>query len=231
VDRSLVTFGIAPTEAATGFGYLQLGETLGDGGARVVDQFKEKPDAATAGEYLAAGAERYLWNSGMFVWKASTLMACIERFHPENHAGLSEVAAAWGTSDQAATLARVYPTLAKISVDFAVMEPASTDDAFTVAAVPMPLRWLDVGSWPSFGETREPDADGNVTAGCRSTLLDSRNCLVVGDQPDHLVTTIGLDDVVVIHTGRATLVCKRADAQRIKALHGLVGEQQGDDYL
>ncbi len=166
-DHALVTFGIAPTYAATGFGYLQLGASL-NGNAKVVDVFKEKPDLATAEQYHAAGAEKYLWNSGMFVWKAATLVKAIEQFNPENHAGLTKVAEAWGTPEQEAVLAEVYPTLPKISVDFAVMEPCSTDEAFTVAAVPMPLSWLDVGSWPSFGETREADAQGNVAAECKS---------------------------------------------------------------
>lgn len=234
-DGTLVTFGITPTSPATGFGYLELGEPLPDsasmGQARVVDQFREKPHLETAEEYLAAGADRYLWNSGMFVWKAMTLIDGVAKFHPDNHAGLTKIADAWGTPDQDAVLEAIYPTLNKISVDFAVMEPASTDSEFTVAAVPMPLRWLDVGSWPSYAETLTSDAAGNTTGGCRSTLLDTTNTLVASDDPDHLITTIGLDDVVVIHTAKATLVCRREDAERIKEMHGLVGEQHGDDYL
>ncbi len=234
-DGALVTFGIAPTQPATGFGYLELGAALPEsatlGGARVVDQFKEKPDAATATEYFEAGAEKYLWNSGMFVWKAKTVMDCVEKFHPDNHAGLTKIAEAWGTSEQAAVLEVVYPTLKKISVDFAVMEPASTDPAFTVAAVPMPLTWLDVGSWPSYAETLAPDANGNTTGGCRSTMLDTKNTLVASDVPDHLITTIGLEDIIVIHTAKSTLVCRREDAERIKQMHGMVNEEHGADYL
>lgn len=234
-ENALVTFGIAPTEPATGFGYLQLGDALDDsasfGNARVVDQFKEKPDASTAGDYFSAGADRYLWNSGMFVWKATTLIDCVARFHPENHAGLNKIADAWGSDEQESVLDEVYPTLNKISVDFAVMEPASTDPDFTVAAVPMPLTWLDVGSWPSYADTLTPDDAGNAAGGCRSTFLDSRNVLAVSDDPEHLITTIGLDNIIVIRTATSTLVCRAEDAQRIKELHGLVGEQHGDDYL
>ena len=124
--ETLVTFGIAPTQAATSYGYLELGERLGPA-ARVVERFKEKPDEATARSYFAAGPERYLWNSGMFVWRARTLLECIGRYEPASAAGLARVAEAWGAAEQAAVLAEVYPTLRKISVDFAVMEPASRD--------------------------------------------------------------------------------------------------------
>lgn len=229
--RTLVTFGIAPTHPATGYGYLQLGEAIAEHDAFVVDQFKEKPAADVASTYHAAGADKYLWNSGMFVWRASAVMDAIERFAPENHAGLTEIAAAWGGPDQDQTLNRIFPTLKKISVDFAIMEPASADPDFTVAAVPMPLNWLDVGSWPSFGDTLSPDAQGHRASGGQAIHLDSKNVLTVNDQPGHLITTIGCEDLIVIHTKNATLVCKADQAEAIKKLHGLVGEQAGSDYL
>lgn len=228
-DNVLVTFGIAPTHAATGYGYLQLGEKIGDG--RVVDQFKEKPPADVAEQYVAAGPGKYLWNSGMFVWRAQTMMDCIAKYTPENHAGLQRVADAWNTPQRDAVLSSVYPTLKKISVDFAVMEPASKDPKVTVAAVPMDLSWLDVGSWPAFGETLEKDASGSAVAGCKSVLHESKNVLVVSDDPQHLVATIGCEDLIVIHTPKATLVCRAADAEKIKQLHGEVGSRYGADWL
>ena len=151
----LVTFGIAPTQAATGYGYLELGEPLTPS-AQVVERFKEKPDEAAAKIYFAAGPQRYLWNSGMFVWRARTLLDCVGRYEPASAAELVRVADAWGGANQAAVLQDVYPKLRKVSVDFAVMEPASRDPAFRVAAVPMPLEWLDVGSWPMFAEACPP---------------------------------------------------------------------------
>ena len=197
----------------------------------MVDQFKEKPAADVAATYHAAGPDKYLWNSGMFVWRASAVMEAIARFAPENHAGLSEIAAAWGGPEQDATLHRVFPGLKKISVDFAIMEPASADPDFTVAAVPMPLNWLDVGSWPSFGDTLTPDAAGHRASGGKALHLDSTNVLTVNDQPGHLITTIGCDDLIVIHTKNATLVCRADQAEAIKTLHGLVGERAGAEYL
>ncbi len=150
--QALVTFGVAPTGAVTGYGYLELGESFdasdGPAVARRVRQFREKPDRPMAQQYFKAGPERFLWNSGMFVWRAGTLLECIRRYAPQNYAGLARIADAWDTPCRQAVLDEVYPTLPKISVDFAVMEPASRDTAVAVVAIPMPLRWLDVGSWP-----------------------------------------------------------------------------------
>jgi len=231
--NTLVTFGIAPTRAATGFGYLQLGERIeGDfGGARLVDQFREKPDAATAERYLDAGPENYLWNSGMFVWKAATLMRCIEKFAPANHAGLKRIAEHYDTPRQQDVLSEVYPTLEKISVDFAVMEPASRDDEAAVAAVPMPLEWLDVGSWPSYAATCDRDEAGNAIAAERTSMIDTENTLVASSEPGHLIATIGVKDLVIVHTPDATLICHRDQAERIKELHGKVKAEQGEFYI
>ncbi len=226
--ETLVTFGIAPTIAATGYGYLQLGNLIDDS-ARLVEQFKEKPDAGAAGEYFKAGAEKYLWNSGMFVWRASTLLDCIGRYEPENHAGIAKIAAAWKTSQRDAVLNETFPKLKKVSVDFAVMEPASRDAKVRVAAIPMPLKWLDVGSWPMFAETCPQDEQGNALGTNRTLLLDTRNTLVASNDPGHLITTIGCEDLIIIHTPDATLVCKRDSAEAIKELQRQVGERFGGE--
>ena len=228
--NTLVTFGIAPTAAATGYGYLQLGKAI-DESARVVEQFKEKPDTAIAQQYFAAGAQRYLWNSGMFVWRASTLLDCIRRYHPDNHTGLARIGAAWPTPQRDAVLADIFPTLKKISVDFAVMEPASRDPQVRVAAVPMPLKWLDVGSWPFFAETCPKDANDNAVGAARSLLLDSHRTLVASNDPKHLIATIGCDDLIIIHTPDATLVCRADQAEAIKELHKQVGEKFGKEMV
>ncbi len=228
--ETLVTFGIAPTQAATGYGYLELGESLGPT-ARVVQQFKEKPDEVTAQNYFAAGPDRYLWNSGMFVWRAQTLLDCIRRFEPASAAGLARVATAWGGADQAVVLSSVYPMLRKVSVDFAVMEPASRDANFRVAAVPMPLEWLDIGSWPMFAETCPRDEQGNALAAERHVLVDSQRTLVASSDPAHVIATIGCEDLLIIHTPDATLVCRADRAEDIKKVYGLVGERFGMEYL
>lgn len=233
--NTLVTFGIAPTHAATGYGYLQLGDRLGEAGFEV-SEFKEKPDAATAARYFAAGSEKYLWNSGMFVWSADAVLAAARRFAPVQTAAIEAVAEAWGSDAYGPAIADAYPALEKISVDFAIMEPASADADFRVAAVPMPLSWLDVGSWPSFAETLAPDAAGNTVSGAgpehrAAVLMDATNNLVVSDDPDHCVALLGVSDLIVVRTGKSTLVCHKDHAESIKALQKQVAERLGDGHV
>jgi len=229
-ENRLITFGIEPTEPATGYGYLQLGRSLDSGDGAAVERFKEKPDAETAKQYYSAGADHYLWNSGMFVWQAKALRQRIERFAPENHAGLQQAVGAWqrGERDR---LAEVYPTLPKTSVDYAIMESAAEDADTEVLAVPMPVQWLDVGSWPAFAQARDKDPAGNVAEAKRYLLKNSTNCVVASSDHDHLVATLGCENLIVVHTPKATLVCHADHAQDIKALHEQVATEFGDDYL
>jgi mannose-1-phosphate guanylyltransferase len=225
----LVTFGIEPTFASTGFGYLQLGETIEEG-ARVVARFKEKPEAATAQAYFEAGPRRFLWNSGMFVWRASTLMDAIRRYAPENYEGLMRIARHWDGPQAEREVAEVYPSLPKISVDYAVMEPASRDASLRVAAVPMPLQWLDVGSWATFAKTLPVDAQGNAVAAERHLLEETRNTLVLSTDPEHLVAALGCEGLIVIHTPDATLVCRSDQAEFVKELQQNVAKLFGEEY-
>ena len=225
----LVTFSIKPTYAATGFGYVERGAGISgvagaEGYAFKVARFVEKPNAEKAAEYVQSG--RFGWNSGMFVWKASTVMECIRRFKPENHAGLVKIQQAWGTKDQQRVLAEVYPALPKVSVDYAIMEPASTDKQVHVATVLMDLQWLDVGSWPSYGETLAADAQGNRIGGSlaadKAVVVQGGNNLVVSSEAGHTIALLGCEDLIVVHTPDATLVMPRAKAEELKALHGVV---------
>jgi mannose-1-phosphate guanylyltransferase len=230
LPETLVTFGITPTGPATAYGYLELGPSI-DGTARVVKQFHEKPAQLVAEEYFRQGAERYLWNSGMFVWRAATLLDCIRRYEPDVYQGLAEVAAAWDTPRREAVLVRVYPALKKISVDFAVMEPASRDRAVRVVGIPMRLRWLDIGSWPAFADTCRRDDRGNALAARQHLLHETDDCLVVSDDPEHLVAMIGCRDLVVIHTQQATLICRADMAEKIKEVHKQVEARFGQGYV
>jgi mannose-1-phosphate guanylyltransferase len=221
----LITFGITPTFAATGYGYLQRGEELpGLAGVFRVKAFKEKPKEELAKQYAAS--KEYAWNSGMFVWKAKTILAEIQQHLPENYAGLMKIQDAWDMPRQHEVLRAVYPTLPKISIDFGVMEKAPH-----VATVAMPIKWLDVGSWPSFGETLSPDPAGNRTAGAKTVHLGSKNVLVVGEEPGHVVATIGCEDLIVIHTPRATLVCPAKEAEKIKQIVAEVEKNAGKEFV
>jgi mannose-1-phosphate guanylyltransferase len=227
---TLVTFGIRPTYAATGYGYVAMGQPVaGLEETWTVERFVEKPDRETAATYLASG--RFAWNSGMFVWRAAALLDCIRRYRPQVHAGLLQIAAAWGTDRQQEVLNEVFPTLEKISVDFGVMEQAARDDQVQVVTVPMPVRWLDVGGWLAYGETLTADESGNRCATEKTLLLDSRDNLVISTDPDHLIATIGVQDLVVVHSADATLICPRACAEQIKQLHEAIGRQFGDRYV
>ena len=220
---ALVTFGVVPDKAATGFGYLELGEPL-PGGGHVVSSFREKPSLSVASDFLAAGPSRYLWNSGMFVWQAATLLRAVDAFVPQSAPALRAMGAAYGTADWDALARDAWPTLAKLSIDYGVMEPASTSTDFTVAALPLAARWLDVGSWPAYGEAIGADADGNMVGAARAVLLASHGNVVASSDPDHLVTLVGCQGLVVVHTPTATLVMPAADAQRVKELHARVAE-------
>jgi mannose-1-phosphate guanylyltransferase len=230
----LVTFAIKPTYAATGFGYVERGaplqvEGVGEPVYRV-QRFVEKPDLPRAKAYVESGF--FSWNSGMFVWKAATFLAALKRFKPESYAGLKLIQDAWGTPAQQQVLAEVYPTLPKISVDYAVMEPASKarDREFTVCTLQMDVQWLDVGSWPSYGQTVPADSGGNrvafsgTGAGGETVLQGSSNNLVVNPVPGHTIALLGCKDLIVIHTPEATLVMPRDKAEELKELHARVRE-------
>jgi mannose-1-phosphate guanylyltransferase len=227
---TLVTFGVVPTHPATGFGYLRLGAPL-DGGARVVLEFREKPDAATAARWVGEGPESFLWNSGMFVWKASVFLDCVQRYEPSVAQGAAKVAAAWGGQDFPSTIASTYPGLKKTSVDFGVMERASRDSAVTVAAVPMTLSWKDIGSWPAYAEICPHDAAGNAIAAEKTLLVDTAGSLVASSDPEHLIAVLGCDDLVVVHTPTATLVCRKDRAEDLKKLQALAAERFAQRYV
>ncbi len=219
--EALVTFGITPTGPETGYGYIERGAAR-DGGVWEVRAFREKPDADTAKAYLASG--RYSWNSGMFVWRTGTILEQLRQHLPGTHAAVLRLAAAWDREDGRRLAADVYPTLERISIDFAVMERAPN-----VLVVEMPLEWLDVGSWPALAEALGPDADGNAIATAHAASMDShRNILV--SEGDHLIAAIGVEDLVVIHSPDATLVCRRDQAQRIKELVAQLGAAHGERY-
>jgi len=215
----LVTFSIRPTHAATGYGYVHRGQAIkgldgAEGLAFLVQRFVEKPDAERAEAYVSSG--EYGWNSGMFVWKATTFLNYLKEHKRDNWEGLKEIQAAWGTAKQDDVLRKIYPTLAKTSVDYAVMEPCSSEGR--VATVLMDLRWLDVGSWPSYAETVEADGDGNRTAGGEVIAEDSRGNLVVGRE-GRVYAMLGCEDLVVVDTEDVTLVMPRERAEELKRLH------------
>ncbi len=209
----LVTIGIKPTEPATGFGYIERGETWAVFARRPVykvTRFVEKPSVDVARQYLASG--NYVWNAGMFVWSVPAVTAALKRFAPDLYEGLEPVrsAAAKGRT-LAAALRKTYAGLRKISVDYAILEKSDN-----VVMLPASFDWDDVGAWPAISRHLEKDVRGNVCRG-RVVVEQGANNIVIAEG-DHLVAALGLDDFIVVHTGDATLIAPKARAQDIKAL-------------
>lgn len=210
--RALVTFGIPPTNPSTGYGYLRVdrGVPTGDGPAvHKLLSFHEKPDLATAERFLASG--EYYWNSGIFCWRASTILEELERNAPEMHQAVLRIAEAWNTPKKDYVFAMEYSALKKISIDYAVMERSR--DVFMVEA---PFQWDDVGSWLALERVLPADDAGNVVLGDHHGLR-SEHCIVVGDKR-HLIATIGTKDLIIVHTDDVTLVADRRDEQSVKEL-------------
>lgn len=221
---ALVTLGVVPTQAHTGYGYLHRGPRIpGFATACEVAEFREKPDAATAARYVASG--EYWWNAGMFVWRAATLLGQLAQLEPATHAAVLGLAA------HPETLEAVFGTLKKISVDFAVMEPVSQGRASAhVVAVALAVSWRDVGGFPSLAEALPSDADGNVVDGS-AVLFDTTDTLVFNTASGHVVALVGVSDLVVVHTPDATLVTAADQAEKVKALVGRVAEVAGREYV
>jgi mannose-1-phosphate guanylyltransferase len=213
---SLVTFGVVPDAASSAYGYLELGPAKD--GAAAVTRFCEKPSRDLAETFLAAGPSHYLWNSGMFVWRAEAVLRYLARFQPSIHEAVTAIAKVYDTPNRTEAVSRIYPAIDKISIDYAVMEPASQDGGQPVVAVPLSVNWLDVGSWNAFASVCEHDADGNALAAARHVLVRSRDVVVASDDPAHLVAVIGCEGLMVIHTADATLVCPTSEAEAVKGL-------------
>jgi mannose-1-phosphate guanylyltransferase len=231
-DR-LVAFGIVPTFGHTGLGYIHRGEPLTvkarPAAAYRVQAFKEKPDKPTADRYVESG--RYYWNSGMFVWRCDTVLNELSAHLPNSYRGLMQIAATWDGPERQAVLSKVYPELPKISIDYAVMEPASQGKGKAhVTVVEMPVQWLDVGSWPQLAETLSTDDHNNAVDAPAHVVIDSDDNIIISEEPHHLITTIGVSDMIVVHTPEATLVCPKSEAQRVKELVGKVKEKFGNRY-
>jgi mannose-1-phosphate guanylyltransferase len=226
----LITFGVTPTSAETGYGYLELGEDAGGEGARTVVCFRAKPNREAAESFVAAGSARFLWNSAMFLWKAGTFLEHVRNLHPHVAEGAERIAAAWGSSTHASVMAEVYAGFPRISVDHGIMEPMTGRPGASVATIPLSASWKDIGSWPSYAATLPHDADGNARGGGLSELIDCRGTVVVTTDPRHLVAAVGCDDLVIVHTPTATLVCRRDRTEAIKPLQKRISRDHGRAY-
>jgi mannose-1-phosphate guanylyltransferase / mannose-6-phosphate isomerase len=208
-DGRIVTFGIPPTFPATNFGYIRPGTKLSGGAAFAVESFVEKPDAATAGRYIA---ERYLWNSGNFVFRADVMLGEIERFEPDiAKAAQAAVGGMTKDLDFLRLPAEAFGQAPKKSIDYAVME--RTERA---AVVPLDCGWSDIGSWSAVWDALGHDANGNAATGS-VVFLDSRDSFAHSDEAI-LTAVVGVDNLVVVATPDAVLVTSRDKAEQVKDL-------------
>ena len=220
----IVTFGIRPNYPAESFGYIQRGEAITDVDVPSyrVSQFREKPDRQTAQVYLDSG--EYYWNSGIFLWRAATILKAIEQNEPEMFELIHDIAAAIGRADFSARFEEKYTQIRGKSIDYAVMEHYTN-----VAVVETTFRWDDVGSWQAMARLVDPDQRGNAVSG-PYLAIDSTGMIVRTDA-DHLVVTIGTKDMIVVHTADATLVAPTSEEERVREVVQQLTEIGYQQYL
>lgn len=229
--QRIVTFGIRPSYPAESFGYIERGAAVdlsarGTSGtgmtAYQVRQFREKPKAELARQYLAAGS--FYWNAGIFVWKAATILQALEQREPEMFAHLSAIAAAMDTLRYQEVLAREFTAIRGVSIDYAVMEHARD-----VVVIEAPFAWDDVGSWQAIARLQGTDAHGNTVTGHH--LAERTTGSIIRSAGDHLIVTLGIHDCIVVHTPDATLVANKHDEEAIRELVKMIADRGWQQYL
>lgn len=233
----LVVFGIPPTFAATGYGYIERGQPLTEttsdrrgssashesSPAYHVTSFREKPDVATAEAFLQSG--NFLWNSGLFVWKAATILDELQRHEPAMANALRRIGNVFESPQHQAALQAEYPSLPSISIDYAVLERAGN-----VCVIEASFAWDDLGSWESLARRGHVvDSSGNIITGSHSGI-DTRNCLITAEA-GHLIATIGVEDLLIVQTPDATLVARRGDEAALRRLIEQLRQDGYEDYL
>ncbi len=226
----MVVLGIPPTRPETGFGYIErMGEAIAAKGFPVfaVKRFTEKPALAFAAEYVASG--KYHWNAGMFFWRVSTFLENLKSFLPKTHAALEDLAGFIGTRNYERRLRSMYQKLESISVDYAVLEPATrTEGPSRVFVIPAEIGWSDIGSWAAVYELLAKKSGENVLAGDGHTLDAEGNFLWA---PSKFVAAIGVRDLIVVETPDALLICPRDRAQDVAKIVKHLEDQKRKDLL
>jgi mannose-1-phosphate guanylyltransferase len=213
--EAIITFGVKPTSPSTAYGYLNRSSaekptTVGSTSVHRLQSFHEKPNLETAQRFVAEGT--YFWNSGIFAWKAATIIGEIEKFQPEIAAAVKKIANAWRETNVDTVFASEYASAPKISIDFAVMEKTKNP----IHMIEAPFEWDDVGSWLALERLHPADDRGNVAVG-KHLAIDSSGCTIVS-AGDHLVAALGVENLIIVHTPDATLVADKRQEQAVKKL-------------
>lgn len=222
---NIITIGIKPTYPETGYGYIKIGKENDNAWKKDVfrvDRFVEKPDKKTAEGYIESND--YLWNSGMFVLKVSTLYKNMKKFMPDLYTALENIRESIGTDEEDNILNKEYSKLESISIDYGIMEKTKS-----IYVIPASFGWDDVGTWTSLERIHKPDGDGNILEG-NILSVESKKCIIQG-MNDKLIAVMGIEDVIVVDTGDVTLVCSKQKAQNMKDLLKEIKNRNMENYL
>ncbi len=221
--RALVTFGITPTSPSTGYGYIQYDKNkpLPKGEVYKVKAFAEKPNYSTAKRFVESGD--FLWNSGMFIWKATSILEAMKNYIPNMYVSLENIKVSIGTPQYTSVLKKEWATIQSISIDYGVMEKANN-----VYVVKSDFEWNDVGSWDAVYNLKEKDSSGNVQNGNVLTI-DSSNCLIHSEK--RLIATIGIENLIIVETNDAILITKKGESEKVKDMFDLIKRSNSENLL
>ena len=217
----LITFGITPDRPAESYGYIQRGESVNSDVFRV-EQFKEKPVIDTAKQYLDEGG--YYWNSGIFVWKARAILEALEQYQPDMILRINRIVQQRGEADFHDVIKREFTAIEGISIDYAVMEHHAN-----VLVIEAPFEWDDIGSWQALSRLFPTDANNNTVVG-KHVGIQTTNSIIQSSK-DHLVATIGVSDLIIVHTEDATLVANKQEEESVRKLVRLLESKQDSLHL
>ncbi len=224
----LVTLGIQPTYAATGYGYIQMGSRLvdvPDRPAYKAVRFKEKPDLENAQAMIAQGD--HVWNSGMFIWQVSRIRDEFKRLMPELFSTLTQIEKSWNSPERSKVIQTVWPTIQPETIDYGIMERAER-----IAVLPaVDLGWNDIGSWDALFEVLQADENGNIIVNSDVNQLGTSQSLILSDKKERLIIAIGVHDLIIVDTGDVLLVCNRADAQKVRDIVRYLKDTGKNRYL
>lgn len=221
-NDAMLTLGISPDRPHTGYGYIQFLEN-GDDGIYPVKRFTEKPDEDTAKGFLTSGD--YLWNAGIFIWRAKTVLAAYEQYAPEIYALLQQGHGCYNTEKEQSFIDEFYPKTPKISVDYAIMEKATN-----IHTIPAQFGWSDLGAWGALHQESPKDANGNVISSEKAIIEDVHNSFIRGPE-GKLIVVGGVDDLMVIDEGDVLVVYPRNREQEIKQLRARAEAAYGEKYV
>ena len=221
--KALATLGIKPTNPNTGYGYIQYEGLEVSKGVYKVKTFTEKPTGEIAESFLASGD--FLWNAGIFAWKASTIIAAFEKYQPEMFELFDGEKANFNTASEKQSIQKIYPQCVNISIDIAIMEKADN-----VYVIPASFGWSDLGTWNSAYEAMEKDYFANAVASDNVIVIDATKCMINAPK-DKLVVVQGLDDFIVVDTKDVLLICSKEKEQSIKEYVAEVKRHKGDKYI